>query len=73
METSDQQPEDVITLKAVFTPSTSRAENSGNIHSKMGYTAVVKNIYGIPPPPPEENNEEINDINTIFQGNQTQR
>ena len=39
---------------------------------KGGYTASVKNIFGVTPPPPEEHHEAIDNLNTIIQGIRTQ-
>ena len=39
---------------------------------KGGYTAVVKNIYGITPPPPEEHHKAIDNLNTTVQVINTQ-
>ena len=39
---------------------------------KGGYTAAVQKLYDVPPPPPEENHGEIDNLNTIVQGIQTQ-
>ena len=39
---------------------------------KVGYTAAVQNIYGVPPPPPEEHHEGIDNLNNIFQEMKTQ-
>ena len=42
--------------------------NSG----KGGYTVAVQNIYSVPPPSPKEHHKVIDNLNTTFQGMQTQ-
>ena len=73
VDTSNQWPEDMVTLEAVFHWSHWWQSIAVKTAGKGRYTVAVQKIYGVPPPPPEEHHEAVNDIHTTAQVMQTHR
>ena len=69
-QTTDQKA--LVNYNTFFHPSHRKHRIAVTTAGKVGYNAMLHNIYGVPSPPPEDYHKAIDNLHTIFQRMQMQ-